>query len=102
MEWIPWSISAISLIVAILSFTRNVSNDARERNAEDSDKIGNINQSLIKVNMKLDAACQNISELRLDIKALNTNIQEIDRRVTILERDMQTAYIRIDELKKEA
>lgn len=99
MEWIPWTISAVSLLIAFLTFMRNTSNDSRERLIEDNQKMDNINQSLIKVNMKLDQACNTINELRIDIKSLNTSVQDLDRRVTILERDLKTAFTRIDELR---
>lgn len=100
MEWIPWSISGISLLVAVLSFIKNTQKDDRERIIEDAGKIDTINQSLIKANMKLDASCQSLTELRLDVKALSQSINDMDRRVTILERDVKTAFIRIDELKE--
>lgn len=99
MEWIPWTISAVSLLIAFLTFMRNTNNDSRERLIEDNQKMDNINQSLIKVNMKLDQACNTINELRIDIKSLNTSVQDLDRRVTILERDLKTAFVRIDELR---
>lgn len=99
MEWIPWTISAVSLLIAFLTFMRNSNNDSRERLIEDNQKMDNINQSLIKVNMKLDQACNTINELRIDIKSLNTSVQDLDRRVTILERDLKTAFVRIDELR---
>jgi septal ring factor EnvC (AmiA/AmiB activator) len=99
MDWIPWTISAVSLLIAFLTFMRNTSNDSRERLIEDNQKMDNINQSLIKVNMKLDQACNTINELRIDIKSLNTSVQDLDRRVTILERDLKTAFVRIDELR---
>ena len=99
MEWIPWTISAVSLLIAFLTFMRNSNNDSRERLIEDNQKMDNINQSLIKVNMKLDQACNTINELRIDIKSLNTSVQDLDRRVTILERDLKTAFTRIDELR---
>jgi septal ring factor EnvC (AmiA/AmiB activator) len=99
MEWIPWTISAVSLLIAFLTFMRNTNNDSRERLIEDNQKMDNINQSLIKVNMKLDQACNTINELRIDIKSLNTSVQDLDRRVTILERDLKTAFTRIDELR---
>lgn len=96
MEWIPWSISAVSLLFVVFTYVRNIIKDK----AEDNGKIETINQSLIKANMKLDTSCQNLSELRLDVRSLASNINEMDRRVTILERDVKTAFNRIDELRE--
>ena len=100
MEWIPWAISGAALLVTILTYMRNGKKDSRDQLLEEAGKIDTINQSLIKANMKLDTACASIGELRLDVKALSSSINEMDRRVTILERDVKTAFVRIDELKE--
>lgn len=101
MEWIPWSISGASLLFVILTYVRTLIKDTRKQSEEDNSKIEQINQSLIKANMKLDQTCQQLSELRLDVRNLSSSINEIDRRVTILERDVKTAFNKIDEIKSE-
>ncbi len=99
MEWIPWSISGASLLFVILTYVRTLIKDTKHQSEEDNSKIEQINQSLIKANMKLDQTCQQLSELRLDVRNLSSSINEIDRRVTILERDVKTAFNKIDEIK---
>ena len=101
MEWIPWSISGASLLFVILTYVRTLIKDTRKQSEEDNSKIEQINQSLIKANMKLDQTCQQLSEFRLDVRNLSSSINEIDRRVTILERDVKTAFNKIDEIKSE-
>ena len=101
MDWIPWSISGVSLLFVILTYVRTLIKDTKHQSEEDNNKIDNINQSLIKANMKLDQTCQQLSELRLDVRNLSSSINEIDRRVTILERDVKTAFNKIDEIKSE-
>ena len=101
MDWIPWSISGVSLLFVILTYVRTLIKDTKHQSEEDNSKIDNINQSLIKANMKLDQTCQQLSELRLDVRNLSSSINEIDRRVTILERDVKTAFNKIDEIKSE-
>ena len=101
MDWIPWSISGASLLFVILTYVRTLIKDTRKQSEEDNSKIEQINQSLIKANMKLDQTCQQLSELRLDVRNLSSSINEIDRRVTILERDIKTAFNKIDEIKSE-
>ena len=101
MEWIPWSISGASLLFVILTYVRTLIKDTKNQSEEDNSKIELINQSLIKANMKLDQTCQQLSELRLDVRNLSSSINEIDRRVTILERDVKTAFNKIDEIKSE-
>ena len=101
MDWIPWSISGVSLLFVIFTYVRTLIKDTRKQSEEDNSKIEQINQSLIKANMKLDQTCQQLSELRLDVRNLSSSINEIDRRVTILERDIKTAFNKIDEIKSE-
>ena len=100
MEWIPWSISGVSLLFAVFTYVRNIIKDNKQNTAEDAAKMDLINQGLIKANMKLDQTCQALTELRLDVRSLSSSLNEMDRRVTILERDVKTAFNRIDELKE--
>ena len=100
MEWIPWTISGISLLFAVFTYVRNIIKDSKQDTADDAAKMDLINQGLIKANMKLDQTCQALTELRLDVRSLSSSLNEMDRRVTILERDVKTAFNRIDELKE--
>ena len=100
MEWIPWTISGVSLLFVVLTYVRNLIKDNKQNTADDAAKLDILNQGLIKANMKLDQTCQALTELRLDVRSLSSSLNEIDRRVTILERDVKTAFVRIDELKE--
>lgn len=100
MEWIPWTISGISLLFVVLTYVRNLIKDNKQNTADDAAKLDILNQGLIKANMKLDQTCQALTELRLDVRSLSSSLNEMDRRVTILERDVKTAFVRIDELKE--
>lgn len=102
MEWIPWTISGVSLLFAVFTYVRNIIKDNKQNTADDAAKMDIINQGLIKANMKLDQTCQALTELRLDVRSLSSSLNEMDRRVTILERDVKTAFVRIDELKEKA
>ena len=44
--------------------------------------------------------CATTTETRTDIKALNKDIVEMDKRISVIERDVQTAFLRIDELRE--
>ena len=100
MEWIPWTISGVSLLFVVLTYVRNLIKDNKQNTADDAAKLDILNQGLIKANMKLDQTCQALTELRLDVRSLSSSLNEMDRRVTILERDVKTAFVRIDELKE--
>jgi uncharacterized coiled-coil DUF342 family protein len=53
----------------------------------------------MKANLKLDQLCQNTNETRLDVKSLNNKVVDIEKRVTIIETNMRTAFKDIEELK---
>lgn len=89
---IPWTISAVSLLFVILAFYRNVSQDGKS-------EMNGIKEALLKANMKLDQVCATTNETRSDIKSMNTRIQNLDKEIEVVKRDVETAFIRIDELR---
>lgn len=96
---IPWSISIIALIITIVTFAINRKKDLKTDYREEDAKFDGIKESLLKANIKLDQVCATTTETRTDIKALNKDIVEIDKRIAIVERDVKTAFMRIDELR---
>lgn len=97
---VPWSISFVSLVVVILTFIKNIDKDKEADIKEDNHTFNGIEKSLVKVNVKLDQLCNTTTETRTDIKALSNNIVELDKRVCVVERDLKTAFHRIDELRQ--
>lgn len=96
---IPWSISLISLIILIITFFRNGRKDQKEDIKQEDTKFTDIGKSLLKANLKLDQLCATTSETRTDIKSLNKDLNSLSGRVTVVERDLKTAFEKIDELK---
>ena len=101
MQYIPWIISALSLLVAVLSFAHNANKDKKEEVTEDALRFDGLKESLIKANMKLDQVCATTNETRTDIKSLNNSLVELDKRVCVLERDLKTAFKKIDEIRSD-
>lgn len=96
---IPWSISLVSLIILIITFFRNGSKERKEDIKQGDTKFTDIEKSLLKANLKLDQLCATTSETRTDIKSLNKDLNSLSGRVTVVERDLKTAFEKIDELK---
>lgn len=96
---IPWSISIIALIITIVTFIINRKKDLKTEQKDESSQFEGIREGLIKANIKLDQVCAVTNETRTDIKALNKDIVELDKRISVVERDVQTAFMRIDELR---
>jgi len=103
MNWfvyaVPWSLTLISLIIAYKSMLHNFQKDDRENLKEDDLKFDGIKEGLLKANLKLDQVCTTTSETRTDIKSLNADLKAMDKRMTIVERDLKTAFNMIEELK---
>lgn len=96
---IPWSISIIALVITIVTFIINRKKDLKTEQKDESLQFEGIREGLIKANIKLDQVCAVTNETRTDIKALNKDIVELDKRISVIERDVQTAFLRIDELR---
>jgi archaellum component FlaC len=96
---IPWTISAISLLFVILTYIRNGNKEKRSETKEDDALMHGIKESLLKVDLKLDQVWSTTSETRTDIKSLNKDMQNLSVRVSVLERDLKTAFSLIEELK---
>lgn len=93
----------ITFLIAVIGFLFTAYNfySARKKDAlEASARLEEIRESLIKCNMKLDTVCATTNETRADIKAMNTQIQELDKELSVVKRDLKTAFARIDELKE--
>lgn len=97
---IPMIISGVSLLFVILTFARNGSKDSRDNARNEDAKFEGIKESLLKVNLKLDQVCTTTNETRTDVKSLSKDMSDLDRRVTIIERDLKTVFTQVDELKK--
>lgn len=96
---IPWAISFVSLIILIITFFKNGNKEQKEDIKQEDTKFTNIEKSLLKANLKLDQLCATTSETRTDIKSLNKDLNSLSGRVTVVERDLKTAFEKIDELK---
>jgi septal ring factor EnvC (AmiA/AmiB activator) len=104
MDWmnlIPWGLTFMALIVSALSFIRNKHNDELQGRVDIEAKMERLNESLLKANIKLDQVCATTNETRSDIKALNTSLIEMDKRLSVVENDLKTAFMRIDELRED-
>lgn len=61
--------------------------------------MNGIREDLLQVRMKLDEVGNVVTETKSDVKHLNINLVEIDKRLTRVEEKVETAFHRIDELR---
>lgn len=96
-QYIPWLISGGSLLLAYLGFVKGGKKDA----AREAEHIAGLRTDIMKANVKLDQICTVSNQTSQDIRGINRSIVEQDKRLTIVERDLQTAFKKIDELRRE-
>ena len=100
ITWIPIGLSVVSVIIAALTYSRNGKKDDKETIQKEESKFDGIKEGLLKANMKLDTVCATTNETRSDIKSMNKDLINIDRRVTGLETNMKQVFKELDELKE--
>lgn len=100
-QYIPWIISGIATLFAILTYARTGHKDEMKDRAEQTAKLEGLTEALIKANIKLDQLCAMMTETRSDIKTLNKVQIEMDKRLSAVEKDLKTAFMRIDEIREE-
>ena len=94
-------LTLVSTFLAIATFYKATKKDTKADTLETVYQLNPIKEDLVKCNMKLDQICTITNETRADVKAMDSRIQDIDKRTSILERDVKTAFTRIDELRTE-
>jgi len=99
-EVIPWLFSLGMFVIALVTLARNGRKDLKAEYSEESSKIHEIEQSLTAISTKLDNLQNTMQETRTDVKSMNSGINALDKRVTTLETSMESAWVRIDELKE--
>lgn len=98
-QYIPWIISAISVTIAVMTYTRNGRKDQAEEIREEGQQMASVKEALLKANMKLDQVCATTNETRSDIKSQSKDLQRLETRITVVERDLKTAFSKIDDMK---
>lgn len=88
-------IAVVGCGIGVYGFARNKKSDivAEEKTTSD------IHEALLKLNLKTDQICATTNETRTDIKAMQQQVNALDKEVGIVKRDLQTAFMRIDELR---
>jgi septal ring factor EnvC (AmiA/AmiB activator) len=84
------SCSVIGAVIAIAGFIRIFKKDTREEAA-----------SSTKLETKIDYISRGVDDIRIDIKAQDKRINDLDGRLIRVEESTKSAHHRIDGLEKE-
>ena len=95
---VPWSISLVCLIIAVLTYLWNTNKDKKSEIKEEDLTINGLEKGILKANMKLDQVCATTNETRSDIKALSFNLSEIDKRLCIVENEVKDLKKKVGDL----
>lgn len=95
---IPWTISLICLIIAVLTYLWNTNKDKKSEIKEEDLTINGLEKGILKANMKLDQVCATTNETRSDIKALSFNLSEIDKRLCVVENEVKDLKKKVGDL----
>lgn len=93
-------ISAVMMIVGVTTFIITQVRTSKKDVEASERQLNGIREDVIAVRMKLEEVNSTVTETKTDVKNLTTNLSEIDKRLTRVEENLKTAFIRIDELKK--
>jgi len=87
---------AISVVNLLIAQRRNLKGDTKADEAERN----SLREGIFKANMKLDMVCKTTSDIQTDIKAMNSKLEEHGQKIAVISRDLETAFVRIDELRE--
>lgn len=90
----------ISLVVSFILFVRTLTRDSKETLEAQANRNDKINASLLELNLMTKNINATTNDIKADIKALNFNMNEVEKRVSMVEKEQETMWIRIDELKE--
>ena len=99
---VGFAITVILFMISCGNFWLSRKAAVQNETKELDENAFSIRESLIKTNVKLDNICATMTELRTDIKNMNRELQDMDKRVTVVEQNLKTIWRKVDELKEKA
>lgn len=96
---ISLSFSGVMLLVSLINFFIARKDGIKKNTEEDERELSSLREGIFKANMKLDQVCATTNETRSDIKAMDQKLVEHGEKIAVLTRDLETAFMRIDELR---
>lgn len=95
---------SIALIVAVFgafSTLYNLSANRKKAIQTETSQMEDIRRACDKANMKLDTACGQLTSISTDVKAMQVQINKTETKIAVLERDLQTAFNQIGEVREQ-
>lgn len=94
-------ISGTMLILSSVTFIINTARNSKKDTVASENRLNEINQSLLKVNLKLDQVCNTTADIKTEVRTMQNKQIEHTEQIAKMEQNIATAYIRIDELREQ-
>ena len=91
--------TVVNVVFMLLNFANGRKKDVRTETVSYETRLNDINQSLIKANMKLDQVCSTMTNIQADIRTMQSKQIEHTEQLVKLEGRVDRAFERIDELR---
>lgn len=95
------SFSGVMLVISVINLVLARKKDIVSTTTEDERELASLREGIFKANMKLDQVCATTNETRSDIKAMDQKLVEHGEKIAVITRDLETAFMRIDELRNQ-
>ena len=92
--------SGVMMIIGVSTFIITQVKAGKKDTAEQVEEQASLKEGIFKANMKLDQLCATTNETRSDIKSMTQILNEHSESIAVIKRDLETAFMRIDELRK--
>lgn len=92
--------SGVMMIIGVTTFIITQARAGKKETQEETQEKATLKEGIFKANMKLDQLCATTNETRSDIKSMTQILNEHGESIAVIKRDLETAFMRIDELRK--
>ena len=93
-------VSCIMMIVGVTTFIINITRAGKADNDAKQKSENEMRASLLELNLMTKNINTTTNDIKADVKALNANVNDIDLRVSLVEKEQKTMWNKIDELKE--
>ena len=94
--WISLAAVAISLVFGVLNATRSGQNDIRDQLEAAKQQAA----QQAKIETSLSVIQRDTGDIKAEMKGIKSDLQDVTRRLVIVEQSTKSAHHRIDELER--
>lgn len=90
----------ISLAVSIILTVRTISREGKKDMEMETKSKDEMKASLLELNLMTKNINSTTNDIKADVKSLSKNVNDMDTRLILVEREQKTMWSRIDEIKE--